>query len=312
MQNNLEISVVIPIYNEEGNVPELYRRLKNVLENELKATYEIIFVDDGSKDNSWNIIEDLHKQNSNIKGIKFSRNFGHHIAISAGLDCCKGDCVVLMDGDLQDPPEEISKLYKKLKEKYDIVYAIRKTRKDPFLKKLVSKFFYGFFKILSKVEIPIDSGIFRIISRRVVDSFRSCREKSRFLSGLMSWTGFSQIGVETKRDARYAGRTKYGLFKSIKLAIDSITSFSYFPLRIATYVGFFIALLSFIMGIYMLIKKIFLGIPILGYASIIVSVLFIGGVQLLIIGIMGEYIGRIYTEVQNRPMYVIGEKLGLE
>ena len=305
-----EISVVIPIYNEEGNLAELYRRLKDVLNDELHVTYEIIFVDDGSVDNSWHIIEDLHKQNSSVKGIKFSRNFGHHIAVTAGLDCCKGDCVVLMDGDLQDPPEEILKLYEKFQEGYDIVYAIREIRKDSVFKKIASKFFNMFFKLLANVEIPADSGIFRIMNRQSVDALKNCREKSRLITALMSWTGFSHFGVRTERNARYAGRTKYGLFKSIRLAIDGITSFSYFPLRVSTYIGFVVALINFLVGLYMLIKKVFFGIPILGYASIIVSILFIGGVQLLIIGLLGEYVGRIYTEVQNRPIYILNKKIG--
>lgn len=306
------ISVVIPVYNEEENLPELYRRLETVLEEDLQVTYEIIFVDDGSKDSSWAIVERLHNENKNTKGVKFSRNFGHHIAITAGIDHAHGDFVVLMDGDLQDPPEEIPKLYEKSKDGYDIVYAIRKIRKDPVLKKISSKCFYMLFKVLANVEIDPNTGIFRIISRQAVDAFNRCREKSRFITGLMSWTGFSHIGVETKRDARHAGKTKYSLYKSTILALHSITAFSYFPLRIATYVGSFVALLSFITGIFMLVKKLFFGFPILGYASLIVAITFIGGIQLLIIGIIGEYIGRIYTEVQNRPMYVITNQMGFD
>lgn len=307
---NPQISVVIPIYNEEENLPELHRRLKNVLENELGVSYEIVFVDDGSYDNSWSIIENLYARNRNVKGINFSRNFGHHIAITAGLDYLQGDTVVLMDGDLQDPPEEIPRLYEKFEEGYDIVYAIRKTRDDPLLKKIASKFFYRVFKILARVEVNLNVGIFRMMSRQAADGLKSCREKSRLTTALMTWTGFSRIGVETKRSARYAGKTKYSLFKSVALAIDGITSFSYFPLRIATYIGFLSSLISSAIGIYMLMKKILYGFPILGYASIIVSILFIGGIQLLIIGIIGEYIGRILTEVQKRPLYLIKEKIG--
>ncbi len=309
---NTTISVIIPVYNEEENLPELYRRLKTVLEEKLQETYEIIFVDDGSKDNSWNIIERFHKENPHLKGIKFSRNFGHHIAVTAGLDYCIGKVVVLMDGDLQDPPEEIPKLYVKSQEGYDVVYAIRKTRKDPALKKLTSNCFYALFKILANVEIPQSTGIFRITSRQVVDVFIKCREKSRFVTGLMSWTGFSCVGVETVRDARYAGNTKYSFYKSTILALHSMTAFSYFPLRIATYVGSVFSLLSLIVGIYMLIKKVLFGFPISGYASLIVAITFIGGVQLFILGIMGEYIGRIYTECQARPLYIVGNKLGFE
>jgi len=306
------ISVVIPIYNEQENLPELYRRLKTVFEETLKINYEIIFVDDGSKDNSWTIIEDLHNQNNAVKGIRFSRNFGHHIAITAGLDHAHGNFIVLMDGDLQDPPEEIPKLYEKSKEGYDVVCAIRKTRKDPILKKLSSKFFHALFKILANVEIDPNTGIFRLMSRQAVDSFNSCRERSRFITGMISWTGYSHIGVETLRDVRYAGKTKYSFCKSVILALNSITAFSYFPLRIATYIGSVVALLSFILGIFMLIKKIFFGIPILGYASLMIAITFIGGIQLLMIGIMGEYVGRIYTECQARPLYIVGKEIGFE
>jgi dolichol-phosphate mannosyltransferase len=302
---NPEISVVVPIFNEELNLDELHRRLRNVLEERLRMAYEVILVDDGSRDGSWSMIEDLNRQDGNVKGIRFSRNFGHHIAITAGLDRARGECIVLMDGDLQDPPEEIPRLYEKLKEGYDVVYAIRQTRDDPLLKKAASKLFHRVFKTLAKVEVYRDSGIFRIMSRQAAESLRNCRERSRFITALMSWTGFSHAGLETKRDARRAGRTKYNLVRSVLLAIDGITSFSYFPLRIATYMGLFVALISAAVGLYMVIKKVFFGIAVSGYASLMVAILFVGGAQLLIIGIMGEYVGRIYTEVKDRPMYIL-------
>lgn len=311
MGDNIEYSVVIPIYNEEENIMELYNRLTKVMVG-LTKSYEIIFVDDGSQDKSYEIMKTLHQRDDQVKALKFTRNFGHHIAITAGLEYAQGDMVVLMDGDLQDPPEEIPSLYKKFKGGYDIVYAVRKIRKDPIFKKVASKLFYRIFKTLVQIEIFPESGIFRIMSRRAVSNLISCREKSRFITALMSWTGFSHAGVEIEREVRRTGKTKYNLFKLIQLAVDGITSFSYFPLRIAIYIGFFMALFSFTMGMCMLIKKIFFGIPILGYASIIISVLFIGGVQLLIIGVIGEYIGRIYTEVQNRPAYIVEEKLGIK
>lgn len=309
MANGIAYSVVIPVFNEEDIINELYRRLTTVMDK-LNEKYEIIFVDDGSKDGSFEILRELHRRDETIKIIRFSRNFGHHIAITAGLDYAQGDAIILMDSDLQDPPEEIPKLYEKFKEGYDVVYAIRKVRIDPFLKKLISKLFYRIFKIMSKTEIPPKSGVFRIMSRRVADSIKICREKSRFIIGLISWSGFSHVGVETERDARYGGDTKYNLLKSAKLGTEAITSFSSFPLRIATYIGFFTALCSFMVGIYMLIKKLFLGMPVSGYASIIVSVFFLGGVQLIIMGFMGEYISRTYTEVQDRPLYIIKDRLG--
>ena len=310
--NELEISVVVPVYNEEGNLSELSRRLKETLEG-LQVTYEIIFVNDGSRDRSLEILQELHQANSdNIKVISFSRNFGHHIAVTAGIDHSQGNSVVLMDADLQDPPEEIPKLYEKFKEGYDVAYAVRKVRNDPIMKRISSSCFHALFKVLAKVDISPDYGIFRIMSRPAVDALKACRERSRFITALISWTGFSHIGVDTKRDARYAGETKYSMVKSILLAANGITSFSYFPLRLATYLGCLVAFISFVAGIYMLLKKLLFDIAVMGYASVIISVLFIGGVQLIITGIMGEYIGRIYTEVQDRPIYLIKEKLGFD
>jgi dolichol-phosphate mannosyltransferase len=305
---NPKFSVVIPIYNEEENIPELYRRLTSVMEK--LGTYEIIMVDDGSNDESWELIKEFHEKDPRVKGISFSRNFGHHIAITAGLDHAQGEAVILMDGDLQDPPEEIPKLYEKFKEGYEVVYGIRKKREDSAFKKITSSMFLRMLKKISDVEINLESGIFRIMSKRCVEGMRSIREKSRFLIGLMSWVGFFQTGVEIERHKRHAGKSKYTLFKLFKLAWHGVTSFSYMPLQAATYFGFGVSAISFLMGIYMLYRKLFLGIPILGYASIIVSLFFLGGVILLVLGVIGEYIGRIYTEVQDRPLYVIKEETG--
>ena len=306
-----KVSVVIPVYNEEVNLPELYRRLKAVFEDILKVSYEIIFVDDGSKDGSWRLIEQLNNENPSCRGIRFSKNFGHHIAITAGVDYAQGDAVVMMDADLQDPPEEIPKLYQKYLEGFDIVYAIRAVRKDSVMKKLCSRIFHFFFRALTKVDINPDSGIFRIMSKRAADTLRLCRERSRLIVGLVNWTGFSRVGVPTERHARNAGVTKYSFCKSLRLAADGITSFSYFPLRFAVYLGVVVALLSLLLGIYMAIKKIFFGIPVPGYTSIIVTILFMGSIQLLVTGLVGEYIGHIYNEVQNRPLYVVEGSIGL-
>jgi dolichol-phosphate mannosyltransferase len=274
------------------------------------GTYEIIMVDDGSTDSSWQLIKEFHENDSRVKGISFSRNFGHHIAITAGLDYARGKAVILMDGDLQDPPEEIPKLYEKFKEGYDIVYAIREKRADPIFKKITSRLFLSMLRKISNVDVNLQSGIFRIISKRCAENMKSLREKSRFIIGLMSWIGFSQAGVEIERHKRYAGRSTYTLFKLFKLAWHGVTSFSYIPLQLATYFGFGVAAISFLLGIYILYRKLFLGIPLLGYASIIVSLFFLGGVILFILGIIGEYIGRIYTEAQNRPLYVIKMEIG--
>lgn len=305
-----EASIVVPVYNEADNLRELHRRLKDVFENILEISYEIIFIEDGSKDGSFEILKDLRQKDERIKIIKFSRNFGHHIAVTAGIDYASGNAVVLMDADLQDPPEEIPKLYKKFKEGYDIVYAVRKIRRDGFFKKLFSKLFYDIFRIFTNVNIPPDTGVFRIISREVAEVLGSCREKSRFVTGLISWTGLSSASVETKREARFYGKPKYSAFKSCELALDSIISFSSVPLKTGTYIGFFTALVSFVIGIYALIRKLIFGLTAPWYFFIMVLILFLVGLQLIIISALGEYTSRIYTEIQNRPMYVIKNKIG--
>lgn len=299
-----DFSVIVTVYNEEENVNVLTERLENVM-GKLSPAYEIIFVDDGSTDGTFQLLEKLHQKNARIRILQFSRNFGHHIAITAGLDYARGDTVILMDGDLQDQPEEIPRLYEKYKEGYDNVYAIRKTRKDPIIKKIASRLFYKFFKRICHFEIPVDTGVFRIISRRMVNAVKSCREQSRFVLALISWIGLPSAGVITERDKRYAGRAKYNFLKSAQLAIDAVISFSQTPLQFAIYFGFFIAMASFVMGSFLVIKKIVFGMATSGYASIIVSIFFLGGIHTMVIGIAGQYIGRIYNEVQNRPMYII-------
>ena len=215
-KQKLNISIVIPVFNEEENLLELHKRLKYVLENELRLTYEIIFVDDGSKDQSWSIIEKLHKNNHNVKGIKFSRNFGHHLAITAGMDYAKGNSIILMDADLQDQPEEIPKLYNKYKEGYDVVYGIRKERQHSFLKKLTSKIFISLMNKIVDSEIPINSHIFRIMNKKVLKNLNQFRERERFITGLISFIGFNQTGVNIEHGKRYAGETKYNLKKLLK------------------------------------------------------------------------------------------------
>lgn len=308
MPNSITFSIVIPLFNEEQTIDALYKRLTSVMTT-MGSDYEIIFVDDGSTDQSLGILKKIYQTDKRIRIVSLSRNFGQHIALIAGLDHAKGDAIILMDGDLQDPPEEILKLLAKFNEGYDIVYAIRKIRNDNLLKKYISTLFFKGFKTVANIAVPPNTGIFRIMSRRSADAFLQCREKDRLTIGLMSWTGFSHSGVATVRECRYAGKSKYNFRKSLKLSLDGIISFSQFPLKIATYLGFFIASTSAGIGIYILIKKIFEGTPVPGYASIIISVLFLGSIQLIMIGILGEYISRIYTEVQNRPLYIIKEKI---
>jgi len=310
-----EFSILIPIYNEEENIPELYRRLTEVMEKlcgnikEPENCYEIILVDDGSQDRSWQLISELHEKDRRFRGIRFSRNFGHHIAITAGLDYAKGRAVVMMDGDLQDPPEEIPKLFKKFKEGYDIVYGIRQQRRDPFLKKITSYLFWWILRIFSGVDIPQGQTMLRILSRRLVDILKEMREHARFVHGMMAWAGLNVATLEVEHSPRTKGKSKYNIPKMFRLAFHAVTSFSTVPLRLATYAGFMSSLISFVIGMYFLYKKVFYGIPVLGFASIIISIFFVGGIQLLVLGIFGEYIGRTYQEVQSRPLYVVMESL---
>ncbi len=308
-EDEVELSAVIPVFNEEEVLPQLCSRLIQVLRS-ITENYEVIFVDDGSIDRSWTLIKEAHRNDPRIKGTRLSRNFGHHIAVTAGLDRTRGKAVVLMDADLQDPPEEIPRLYEKFIEGYDIVNAIRVTRDDPIIKKMASGVFLRILRLISNVEIDLQSGIFRILSSRATENIRRLREQSRFMVGLMNWVGFSKTSVEIERHERYAGKSKYSPFKLLKLAWHGVTSFSYVPLQIASYFGFSVSIISFLAGLYIIYRKLFLGIPIVGYASIVISLLFTGGVILLVLGAIGEYVGRIYTEVQNRPLYVVEEKFG--
>lgn len=300
-----EFSVVIPIYNEEETIPDLYRRLTAVMEK--LGTYEIIMVDDGSTDSSWQLIKEIHETDSRVKGVSLSRNFGHHIAITAGLDSSSGKAVILMDGDLQDPPEEIPKLYEKFKEGYDLVYGIRHVRKDPLFKKMNAYLFWWILRRFSGVNIPKGQTMLRILSRRLADVLNDMREYARFIHGMMAWTGFHVTTLEIEHGARMKGKSKYNIPKAFKLAFHAVTSFSTIPLRLAIYTGFISSFISLLVGLYMVYRKIAYNIPVLGYASIIVSLFFIGGIQLLMLGIFGEYLGRTYQEVQRRPLYVIKE-----
>ncbi len=313
----LSFSIVIPIYNEEENIPQLYKRLASVMdalcskEGISKDDYEIIFIDDGSRDSSWDIIKEYHQKDPRIKGISFSRNFGQHLAITAGIDHARGRVVILMDGDLQDPPEEILKLYEKFKEGYDIVYGIREERNDPLLKKFTSFIFWTILRRFSGVNIPKGQTMLRILSRRVVDNLKNMREYARFVHGMMAWVGFHVTDVKIRHDPRIRGKSKYNISKLFKLAFHAITSFSTVPLRLAIYTGFFSSFISLFVGLYFIYRKIIYNIPVPGYASIIVSLFFIGGIQILMLGIFGEYLGRIYQEVQKRPLYIIKDQLSI-
>ena len=305
----MKISIVVPIFNEEQNLPELHRRLTLVLPAMVGDSYEIVVVDDGSKDSSWSKICELSAQDSHFKAIKFSRNFGHHIAITAGMDYACGDAVVLMDGDLQDQPEEIPKLYAHYLKGFDVVFGVSKERKHTLLKIITSKLFILFINKITGSEVPINSHIFRIMSRKVVDNLNKFRERERFITGLISYLGFKQVGIEVIHGARFAGETKYSWFKLLRLAINTVTSFSYRPLQVASYLGSLLSVLSFLAIIYLIILKLFLGVKFEGWTSLMVVMLFIGGIQMMLLGILGEYVGRNYAESQKRPLYIIDSTL---
>jgi polyisoprenyl-phosphate glycosyltransferase len=308
---NKDISIVIPVYFEEENIFPLYERLYSVLSLDMGLYYEIIFVNDGSTDASVENILLLQKKDPNVRLIDFSRNFGHQIAVTAGIDHASGNTIVLIDADLQDPPELIKKMYNLYKEGYDVVYAKRRSREgESLFKKLTASLFYRLLDRITDIDIPLDTGDFRLISRRVVEELKRMPEKSRFIRGMVSWVGFRQTFIEYDRDKRHSGKTGYSLFKMINFSINGITSFSSFPLKLATISGFLISFITFIYILKILYLKIFTVETIPGWSSIMVSNLFLGGIILLTLGILGEYIGRIYTELKKRPLYIIKDKYG--
>jgi dolichol-phosphate mannosyltransferase len=308
------ISIVVPVYNEEEVLPELHRRVSQAMD-ETGETWELILVDDGSLDRSAEVIQNLNQLDGRVKGISFSRNFGFQEAVTAGLTHATGDAVVLSDADLQDPPETIPEMIAKWREGNDVVYGIRAQRVgETWFKKITAMVFYRTIHRITSVDIPLDTGDFRLMDRRVVDSILKMPERNRFLRGMVPWVGYKQIGVVYERQARYAGESK---FKSVRqmlpFALDAITSFSYFPLQMATYLGFFIAAISLIAILIVVILRLFGQTqPLTGQATTLVAVLFLGGVQLISLGIIGEYLGRIYDEVKGRPLYLVDKKWGFD
>lgn len=309
------MSIIVPIYNEESVIREFHTRLQSALSSLTHIIdSEIIFVDDGSRDTSLALLLELGKTMKNIRIISFSRNFGHQFAITAGLDKARGDAVVIIDGDLQDPPEVIPEMLKKWQEGYKIVFGVRDKRKgERFFKILTAKLFYRLIKTLSDTDMPVDAGDFRLLDKKVVATLRGIREENRYLRGLISWTGFSQYGLPYQRDRRYAGKTKFTFRKMIKFAFDGILSFSDKPLKITSYLGFLFTLVSFIIGLRIIIGKIQdPQVAVSGWTSMILAVLFIGGIQLISLGILGLYLGRQYREVKKRPLYIIADAFGFE
>ena len=303
-------SVVIPAYNEEEVIIESYKRLKTVMES-MAEPYELIFVNDGSRDRTAQIIAQLIETDPHLRLINFTRNFGHMPAITAGMEYAEGDAVIIIDADLQDPPEVLPNMAALWKEGYDVVYGKRKERQgESFFKKISAKYFYRFINSMVPIELPVDTGEFRLMDRKVCDAVNSLEEKHRYIRGLVSWVGFKQVAYEYVRVERFAGETKYPLKKMIAFAMDAITAFSYKPLKLATTMGFVISLCSFIYMIVILWQRLFTDTTITGWASTVGLILFTQGMVLMILGLMGEYIGRIFEELKNRPVYIVQEVLG--
>jgi len=306
----MRLSVVIPLLNEEGSLRELYQRLAATMDR-LGVEREIIFVDDGSTDRSAEVIRELAEKDASVKGIRLSRNFGHEAASTAGLDYASGDAVVLMDADLQDPPEVIQELVQRWREGFEIVFALRKKREgEGLFKRSTSWLFYRILNKLSDVRIPMDAGDFRLIDGKVLSALKQCREHDRFVRGLVAWTGFRSTSVMYDRPARFAGQTKYNPIKLLVLSLDAAVGFSIKPLRIATGIGFIVTLISLEEAARILVEKVVRGIAIPGFALQTVGLFFLGGVQMLLLGVIGEYIGRIYRQSQDRPLYIVRETIG--
>ncbi|NJN06824.1 MAG: glycosyltransferase family 2 protein [Richelia sp. SL_2_1] len=306
------VSIVIPIYNEEENIPELYRRLQTVIE-QLDGETELIFVDDGSRDNSLNLMREIHDRDYHFNYISLARNFGHQIAVTAGLNFVRGKVVIVMDADLQDPPELILPMIEKWQQGYQVVYAQRLSRKkETVLKRFTAYAFYRILRRLADVNIPPDTGDFCLMDREVVDILNSMPERNRYIRGLRAWVGFRQTAITFERDPRFAGKVKYSFAKSWALAINGIISFSRVPLKLATYLGMLSAGVALLMIFLVLYWRLFgLASPLIGYTLITIALFFLGSVQLFCIGILGEYIGRIYEEVKGRPIYTVKEIRGI-
>jgi polyisoprenyl-phosphate glycosyltransferase len=305
-------SAIIPVYNEAEVVPALYWRLTRIMEG-LGELYEIIFVDDGSRDDSPALLRELWEKDTRVKFLSLSRNFGHQIAITAGLDHSSGQAVIVMDADLQDPPELIPQLIEQWRKGFDLVFAVRQQRRgDGLFKRATAALFYRIFRYLSATDIPMDAGDFRLMSRRAVEALKVIRERNRFIRGLAGWIGFPQTSVPFVRDVRQAGETKYSLKTMVRFAFNGIISFSLVPLQLAGYFGFVVSATSFVYLAYAVWLKLFTDRVVLGWTSVMVAMLFLGGVQLISLGIIGEYLGRIYEEVKQRPLYIIGEAKGFK
>jgi glycosyltransferase involved in cell wall biosynthesis len=304
------LSIVIPIYNEEGNILELYRNLLGAI-REVGRSYEIIFVNDGSSDHSIDLIKELHLQNSNIRLISFSRNYGHQAALTAGLQYSAGEIVITMDGDLQHPPHLIPKMIEYWKNGYETVHMVKEKQEERgFLKNILASGFYYVFSKISEVDMDPNASDFRLMSRKVVNALNAMPEQHRFIRGLAYWMGFRSTKVPYVAPKRFSGEPKYSVFKLAKLASAGVLSFSVFPLRASLYVGVTIASLSFLYALFAAYKRIFIGNVPVGYTDMMFFILFLGGVQLVFLGVIGEYLAKVFQEVRRRPLYVINETIG--
>ncbi len=300
------VSILVPAYNEQEVLNLLYDRLKTIMDNLSSYDFEILFVNDGSKDDTLSVMDKLHKKDLRVNYLNLSRNYGKETAMIAGLDYIKGDCVVILDADLQDPPELIPEMIKFWEDGYDDVYAKRRSRKgESFLKKLTSKIFYKTLQSVTNIEIQKDTGDFRLLDRRCIEALKSIRESQRYTKGLFSWIGYNKKEILFDRDARAAGQTKWNYGKLINLSIDGLTSFTTAPLRWSAIMGILVSLAGFIYMLVIIFKTIFYGIDVPGYSSTMVVILFLGGIQLIFLGVIGEYLGRTFYETKGRPLYFV-------
>jgi len=312
MATGFRLSVAIPIHNEESVVPELLRRLRGALDSVAGGPHEIVFVDDGSTDRTFEILAEAAKEDDRIVILSLSRNFGHQAAITAGLDHVSGDAAVVMDGDLQDVPEVIPKFVEKLQQGYDVVYAQRVRRKEPLVLRVCYFVFYRMMAKLSDIRLPLDAGDFGLMSRRVIDEVRKMREHHRYLRGMRSWVGFRQAGIAVERAERHSGESKYSVTRLVTLAFDGIFAFSIVPIRAAALFGAFVMFLSSLYVIYAIYVKFVLRISPQGFTALIVAITFFSGVLLFFLGVIGEYVGRVYEEIKARPQYIVGRAVGLK
>ena len=305
-----DYSIVIPVFNEQDTLPELGRRVVELLDR-LDGPSEVLLVDDGSADESWRLIDELSARDPRFKAIQLSRNFGHQMAITAGMDLATGNAVIIMDADLQDPPEVIFEMASRWRDGFDVVYAVREARAgESRFKELTAAGFYRLFRRMTDIDIPVDVGDFRLVDRGALEAFKVMRENNRYVRGMFSWIGFRQTGVPYRRDERFAGRTKYPLRKMLKFAMDGIVSFSNAPLRLALQLGFVVSIASMLFGVAAFVAKLAGLYHVSGLASLVVLTSFLGGIELVVLGVVGEYIARIHDEVKERPLYIVRRASG--